>query len=115
MLKVTVYVFKVYEARLPDGRVYIGKVNGHLSTRVNSHRSAMVRGSTLPLHVAMRSGVEPAWSVLWQGISSKQCNEAEVREIAAARRRGERLLNLTRGGRYDYYDYKNRHFSNPAV
>ncbi len=94
----------VYEARLPDGSVYVGRTGSTLEMRRGEHEAAALRGSPLPFHAAIRSGAEVVWTVAWEGSHYHQSMGKEIAQILKRKREGVVLLNRTRGGFYDKYD-----------
>lgn len=92
-------MYIVYEARLSDGTVYIGRTGQTLEARIKAHRC----DSRSVIHFAFDL-LEIQWTVLWEGESYGQSMSMEIVKILQAKKRGERLLNRTRGGWYDKYD-----------
>jgi hypothetical protein len=100
-MRMRVWDFIVYKAHCPGGEVYIGRTKLSIEERAKCH----ARTSTSPLYNILKLYPHAVtWSVLWTGDSFNESMEVEIAEIEKAKRRGERVLNRTRGGWYDRTD-----------
>lgn len=99
-------MFTIYQAKLPNGSIYIGRT-AKLWKRIKSHKRNAKKGSKAPLHVHIRNGDQIEWTILAKVETYSESMTLETKFILEARDRGEMLLNITRGGYYDRYDNLN--------
>ena len=97
--------YLIYSARFPDGSLYIGRTGGTLAERIDTHY-LNAKYERRPISLALRKHEKGSviWMVLFETDNVYQSKGREIAELIKARKAGEKLLNLTRGGFYDPYD-----------
>lgn len=90
--------FLVYQATLPDGRIYIGRTTCLLARQYAHNKNAMAGRDKNPFHAAIREfgNVDNVtWTVLYKDLSKQEAKQYEAQAIFDAyQKHGNLVFNI---------------------